>query len=91
MTSFFIGVCIVLAISATIFCVLWKSEDKARIDLENEIADMHEVNLSLMTQLSKVHEELKIKSENRSEADEKINALHNGDSVDNAINGLSKH
>lgn len=42
-------------------------------------------------QVSKLTLELKIKSENRTEADEKINALHNGNSVSNAIAGLSKH
>lgn len=33
----------------------------------------------------------KAKDKRRKEADEKINNLHNGDSVDNAIEQLSKH
>ncbi len=52
--------------------------------LENKFAGLEKEYNSL-------HEIMKIKSENRKEADEKKNELYNGDPVDNAISGLSKH
>lgn len=91
MTTFFIGVSVVLVITASVFCVLWKIEQKIRKDTQKDLTDSIENNKVLMEQLNKLHEELKIKNKNREEADAKVNALHNGDSVSNAINGLSKH
>ena len=91
MTTFLVGVSVVLVIIASVFCVLWKIEQKIRKDTQKDLADSIENNKVLMEQLNKLHEELRIKNENREEADAKVNALHNGDSVSNAINGLSKH
>lgn len=45
---------------------------------------------SLKEENSKLKEEMKITAKNRREANEKIDSLHNGDSVSNAINGLCK-
>ena len=59
--------------------------------MESELETALESNKILMEQLSKLREELRIKNENRKKADEKINALHSGDVIANAINGLSKH
>lgn len=45
---------------------------------------------SLSEEFHKVLEANKIKDKNKEEADEKINNLHNGNSVDNAIDILRK-
>lgn len=40
---------------------------------------------------SVLKEAAKIKHEGEKKTDEKINELHNGDSISNAVNGLCKH
>lgn len=65
---------------------LWK-----RLRAEKERNKENEKKISQLTkENSKLFEELSIISDNRREADEKINALHDGDSVNNAISGLCK-
>ena len=74
-----------------IFFTLWKLAVKAKSDMEKELETALNSNKVLMEQLSLLREELRIKKNNRKKSNEKIDALHNGDAVDNAINGLSKH
>lgn len=78
MTTFFVGVSVILVITASVFCVLWKIEQKIRKDTQKDLTDSIENNKVLMEQLNKLHEELRIKNKNREEADAKINALHSG-------------
>ena len=47
--------------------------------------------VNLEAENARLSDALNIISKNRSETNEKINELHNGDSVINAINGLCKH
>lgn len=47
--------------------------------------------VNLEAENARLSDALNIISKNRSEINEKINELHNGDSVTNAINGLCKH
>ena len=54
------------------------------IEYERIVSDLKREN-------TKLREEMKIKSKNEEEANEKIDSLHNGDTVSNAINGLCKH
>ena len=91
MISFLIGVIVVLVGTAAIFFIMWKVAEKAKSDADNKIEKLQEANNLIMGQLSKLHDELRIKNENRKEANEKVESLHNGDAVSNAINGLSKH
>lgn len=44
----------------------------------------------LKSENGKLRDEMKIMAQNGREADEKVNALYDGDSVSNAINGLCK-
>ncbi len=78
-----------LALFSLIFLILIKyTRDKlkeTKKSLDSAIEKKYE--LTLQVENFKLAE--KIKSDNRKEADEKINALHNGDAVDNAISGLS--
>lgn len=47
-------------------------------------------NRSLSEKVERLRKESAVKSSNRRESDEKVDALHDGDSVGNAIAGLSK-
>ena len=52
---------------------------------------MRKGNRELHRIIDELKESDKIKSKNRSEANEKINALYDGDPISNAINELRKH
>ena len=63
-----------------------KLKDKqVKIDRLDELYDGLTKEFNLLVEAEKA------KDKRRKEADEKINNLHNGDTVSNAINGLSKH
>ncbi len=55
-----------------------------------EYKDILDKYNGLTEEFQKILEANKIKDKNKEEADEKINNLHNGNSVDNAINILRK-
>lgn len=78
MISFLIGVIVVLVGLSGVSFIMWRITDKQRVELETQLDTAVKNNKVLMEQLNKLHEELRIKSENRKEADEKVNALHNG-------------
>ena len=89
--SFLIGVIVVLVGLAGISFIMWRVTEKQRVELEKEFDVALTDNKELLNHLSTLKEELRIKNENRKKADEKIENLHNGDTVSNAINSLSKH
>ena len=88
MISFLIGVIVVLVGLSGVSFIMWRITDKQRVELETQLDTAVKNNKVLMEQLNKLHEELRIKSENRKEADEKIKELHTGDALGNALNGL---
>lgn len=78
MISFLAVIIILLVIAVAVFLTMWKVSEKMRKNLEDSLSLAQETNAKLMEQLSKLHEELRIKNKNREEADAKINALHSG-------------
>lgn len=74
---------------AVVFWALWKYTKGKLKQTKDSLNTALDANYSLTLQLENLKLQSKIKSDNRKEANEKINALHNGDAVDNAINGLS--
>lgn len=60
-------------------------------ELKQKVKEKDEFLVGAMKELEKLKAELKIRQEERSEADKKVDELHNGDSVSNAIYRLSKH
>lgn len=54
------------------------------MELKGDVKELKEV-------ISVLENEGKLKAEKEREINEKIDGLHNGDSVSNAINGLCKH
>lgn len=90
MIKFFLIVCGFLSVACLVFFFAWrlsKNENKQQkiiIDkLSKRLCDVSEANSQLRKSIS-------ILKTNREKADEKIDNLHNGDSVDNAIDELSK-
>lgn len=78
-----LAIIVLLLIAVTIFIKLYK---KTKASYEEE----HLQLINLQEEYSKLAEAYKIKKENKEKADEKINNLHSGDSVANAINILRK-
>lgn len=77
---------ILLVVSVLILYFLYKSYKK--IKAENK--DLIDKYSGLSQEFQKLLETNQIKKENKESADEKINNLHNGNVVDNAINILRK-
>ncbi len=83
-------VCIVLAIIGVIESYIINKMQQVNEQLEKELNCVVDTNHELMRQLKEARNELDVKAKKRKESAEKINNLYNGDSVNNAINGLSK-
>jgi hypothetical protein len=62
----------------------YESLKNQNIELKGDVKELKEV-------ISVLENEGKLKAEKEREINEKINELHNGDAVSNAINGLCKH
>ena len=62
----------------------YESLKNQNMELKGDVKELKEV-------ISVLENEGKLKDEKEREANEKINELHNGDSIGNAINGLCKH
>lgn len=75
---------IVIVVCILVICILGNTVKHFKTLLNDEIR----LNNNLHVEIKKLVDMDKIKSDNRKEADEKINELHSGDSIDNAINIL---
>ena len=62
----------------------YESLKNQNMELKGDVKELKEV-------ISVLENEGKLKAEKEREANEKIDELHNGDAVSNAINGLCKH
>ena len=62
----------------------YESLKNQNTELKGDVKELKEV-------ISVLENEGKLKAEKEREANEKINELHSGDSIGNAINGLCKH
>ena len=74
---------------AVILITAWQR--KKITGLEEDLEIKTRAYSNLMSEYLKLKEAEQIKNENRKEADEKKNDIYNGNPVDNAITGLSKH
>ena len=73
---------------AIFFFVCWKIAKKESKEAKSSLDVCMEKYNELYAFVNTLKEELRIKSENRKEADEKIKELHTGDALGNALNGL---
>lgn len=86
---------LIFALSETIvigalILLWWKASSKIKKQ-KDTIEDLAKQLTDAWTDNNTLREMIDILKRNRKEADEKINELHNGDSVDNAINLLQQH
>lgn len=83
--------CVALAVGLGL-CVIYAKRQKSNA---NKYKALYENNNKTINELRRSldgsRKEADVKSENRKEAKEKINELHHGDALDNALNGLHKH
>lgn len=91
MTKVLLIIIAVLAVIAVVFLLLWRISKAKLKQTENELAyTRKELSESIAAQV-KLEATLEIINQNRNQADEKIENLHTGDVLGNALDGLSKH
>lgn len=88
MIKFFLIVCGILILCVVIFFFLWrlsanqnKQKEEIIYKLSKQICDVNKANAQL-------EQTINILKKNRRKADEKVDNLHNGDSVGNALHEL---
>lgn len=72
-----------------IFILSYKNEKMKQI--KEEMKSLINANNNLHEEIKRLTSIDEIKSKNREEANEKINDLHNGDAIDNALNILRNY
>lgn len=90
MTKLFLITVGVLLLAAVVFFFLWRTSAEKRKETK---ATLDKVTRQLNKQIdanSRLEQTIETLRKNREDADEKIDSLHNGDSVSNAIDELSK-
>ena len=84
-------VCAVFLFAALIFFFLWRlSVGKRKSQKETINKLVQQINEAKQTN-SELEYTISVLKKNREKADEKIEELHNGDALANALDGLHKH
>ena len=84
-------VCAVFLFAALIFFFLWRlSIGKRKSQKETIDKLVQQINEAKQTN-SELEYTISVLKKNREKADEKIEELHNGDALANALDGLHKH
>lgn len=91
MTKVFLIIIAILFVAVVVLFLMWKLSKSENKRVKDELAVTKNQLESAVSQMKKFEETLEIVNHNRKESDEKIDALHTGDSVANALNELSKH
>ena len=91
MTKVFLIIIAVLLVAVAVLFLLWKLSKSENKRVKDELAVTKNQLETAVKQAKKFEGTLEIMNENRKETDEKIDALHSGDSVGNALDELSKH
>lgn len=91
MLDVILSVIVVLIVISLLLFILWKSTRKQLKLAEMKIEELDYAVKALKAENSVFKEISEQLNKNRRVADEKIEELHNGDSVANAIDGLCKH
>ena len=77
---------VINVVSLFVSCLFFKNIKSKK----SEISKLEEIYSGLYKEFDALVQSNKIKSKNKEAADEKIDNLHNGNAVDNAINILRK-
>ena len=81
----------ILIFVAFVFFFLWRNCRRQKKELKEKLDFVLKQFYEVRDENIRFQLASKTVSKNRREADEKIDELHNGDSVANAIDGLCKH
>ena len=82
-------IAVVVIFLVLVFTVIYLNEKNK--ELRRKSKEKEEFALGAIKELNKLKEEMQIKQEERSDAEAKIESLHTGNDVANAIDRLSKH
>lgn len=91
MTKVFLIIIAILFVAVVVLFLMWKLSKSENKRVKDELAVTKNQLETAVKQVKKIEETLDIVNHNRKETDEKIDALHTGDSVANALDELSKH
>lgn len=90
MIKFFLILTAGMSVAILLLFFLWRSAKTKQKETEAKLNSANRELAKAIAEQAKLESTIQILKKNRKEADEKINNLHNGDSVDNAINILRK-
>lgn len=91
MIKFFLILTAVLFVGILLLFFLWRSEKTKRKETQGKLKSTNKELARAIAEQAKLESTIQILKKNRKEADEKINNLHDGDALGNALNGLHKH
>lgn len=91
MTKILLIIILLFAAAAGVFFFLWRLSQAEHKRTKDKLKAANQQLKAATDQIQKIESTLEIINHNRKETDEKINALNNGDVLDNALNELSKH
>ena len=91
MIKFFLILTAVLFVGILLLFFLWRIEKTKRKETQGKLESTNKELARAIAEQAKLESTIQILRKNRKEADEKINNLHNGDTLGNALDGLHKH
>ena len=91
MIKFFLILTAVLFAGILLLFFLWRSEKIKRKETQGKLESANKELARAIAEQAKLESTIQIMKKNRKEADEKINNLHDGDALGNALDGLHKH
>ena len=91
MIKFFLILTAVIFVGILLLFFLWRSEKIKRKETQGKLESTNKELARAIAEQAKLESTIQILRKNRKEADEKINNLHDGDALGNALNGLHKH
>lgn len=91
MIKFFLILTTVLFVGILLLFFLLRSEKIKRKETQGKLESTNKELARAIAEQAKLESTIQILRKNRKEADEKINNLHDGDALGNALNGLHKH
>lgn len=91
MIKFFLILTTVLFVGILLLFFLLRSEKIKRKETQGKLESTNKELARVIAEQAKLESTIQILRKNRKEADEKINNLHDGDALGNALNGLHKH
>lgn len=90
MIKFFLILTAVLFVGILLLFFLWRSEKIKRKETQGKLESTNKELARAIAEQAKLESTIQIMKKNRKEADEKINNLHDGDALGNALDGLHK-